>query len=165
MSIFADSEIDSGDIEDAAAEPKFNPWARHRARRLVLQAIYQWQLSALDIADLEAQFSTNDGMKRADASYFRELVRGITSRTEELDRTFAPLLDRAVEALDQVERAALRLGTYELLFGLDVPVRVVIDEAVNLASTFGAEGSHGYINGVLDKLARQLRSVEMAARR
>ena len=104
-------------------------------------------------------------MKRADADYFRELVRGIVGRTAELDSAFAPLLDRAVEALDQVERAALRLGTYELLFGLDVPVRVVIDEAVTLASTFGAEGSHSYINGVLDKLARQLRSVEMATPR
>lgn len=158
---------DADDSSDPAAiaDKPFNPWTRHRARRLVLQAIYQWQLSGLDVADLEAQFSTNQGMKRADADYFRELVRGIVGRTAELDSAFAPLLDRAVEALDQVERAALRLGTYELLFGLDVPVRVVIDEAVTLASTFGAEGSHSYINGVLDKLARQLRSVEMATPR
>lgn len=161
------SETGDSEADDSAVDPArpFNPWARHRARRLVLQAIYQWQLSGLDVADLEAQFSTNDGMKRADAGYFRELVRGIVSRTDELDSAFAPLLDRAVDALDQVERAALRLGTYELLFGLDVPVRVVIDEAVTLASTFGAEGSHSYINGVLDKLARQLRSVEMATPR
>ena len=154
-----------GDRADIDPAKPFNPWARHRARRLVLQAIYQWQLSGLDIAALEAQFSTNDGMKRADAGYFRELVRGIVSRTDEIDSAFAPLLDRAVDALDQVERAALRLGTYELLYGLDVPVRVVIDEAVTLASTFGAEGSHSYINGVLDKLARELRRAEMAAPR
>ena len=162
MSDTGDSEADDSPVDPARP---FNPWARHRARRLVLQAIYQWQLSGLHIADLEAQFSTNSGMKRADSEYFRELVRGIVSRTSELDTAFAPLLDRAVDALDQVERAALRLGTYELLFGLDVPARVVIDEAVTLASTFGAEGSHSYINGVLDKLARQLRSAEMAARR
>ena len=148
-----------------APAPAFNPWARQRARKLVLQAIYQWQLSGLELPELEAQFSTNDGMKRADAGYFQLLVRGIVQHTDELDRAFAPLLDRAVEALDQVERAALRLGTFELLYGLDVPVRVVIDEAVTLASTFGAEGSHGYINGVLDKLARQVRAAEMSSAR
>lgn len=140
---------------------KMNPWARHRARRLVLQALYQWQLSGTEIIDLTRQFAEADGVKKVDFAFFQELVAGVIARHEDLDAVLAPYLDRAVSALDEVERAALRLGAFELQHRVDVPAKVAIDEAVGLAQSFGAMGSHSYVNGVLDRLARVVRAEEM----
>ncbi len=146
---------------------KVNPWARRQARRAGVQALYEWQMSQNDLATITAGFEANGSLKRADRDFFGELLRGVVTgssadgRTCELDEHFAPLLDRKVSELDKVELAILRLGSFELAQRIDVPYRVVIDEYVELAKVFGAEESHKYINGVLDKVAAKLRTVEI----
>lgn len=138
--------------------------ARHKARRLATQALYTWQMSGQDLADIEGQYSLDHDMSKVDAEYFRELLHKVPAHLSELDEYIAPLLDRTIDEVDPVERAILRLGSYELAFRLDVPYRVVINEAVNLAKTFGADQSHKYINGVLDGVAKKLRAVEIKAK-
>ncbi len=138
--------------------PKPNPWARRRARRALVQAVYQWQITGADAATVTAEFGK--ALTRADGDFFDELLRGVLSAAAELDALFAPLLDRGVNELDQFERAILRLGTYELAHRIDVPYRVVIDEYVELAKLFGAEEGYKYVNGVLDGLSHLLREPE-----
>ncbi len=133
---------------------------RHWARRLALQALYQWDLARQRPAEIVAQFAEDDNWSRADTAYFGELVRGVTAQADALDARIAPYLDRPMAEVDPVERAVLRIATYELLHRLDVPFRVVIEEAVSLAAKFGAEGGHRFVNGVLDRLARELRPFE-----
>lgn len=135
--------------------------ARSRARWFAVQALYQWQLSGLDLGEIEGQFLAEEEMGQCDVDYFRELLHQVPGRLHELDGHLAPFLDRPIEEVDPVERAILRIGTYELGFRLDVPYRVAINEAVELAKTFGAEQSHKYVNGVLDKVAKGLRADEM----
>jgi N utilization substance protein B len=135
--------------------------ARRNARRCALQAIYQWQVGGQDVAEIESQFLSGEDITRADAEYFGLLVRGVTARAAELDARLKPFLDRPVEGLDPVELAILRIGAYEFSHHPETPYRVVINEAVELAKDFGAEQSHRYVNGVLDKLARVLRRAEM----
>jgi N utilization substance protein B len=136
--------------------------ARTMARRAALQALYQWQLSHQPPAEIEAQFLAAGHMGRADIPYFQELLRRIPAEVAALDDTLAPLLDRPVGQLDPVTRSILRIGVFELKYRPDVPWRVVIDEAVELARVFGAEQSHRYVNGVLDAVARKLRAAEDA---
>lgn len=135
---------------------------RTMARRRAVQALYQWQQLGQDLADIELQFLTEQEMDRVDVEYFKELLHAVPKNLEELDQHLQPLLDRNIESVDSVERAILRLGTYELIYRLEIPYRVVINEAIELAKTFGAEQSHRYINGVLDKLTLILRSAECA---
>ena len=137
------------------------PWARRRSRRAVLQAIYAWQLTATDFADLKTQFATAERMKNADSAFFLDCLQGVLREVDSLDAQFGPHLDRAIKALDQVERAILRIGTFELKARLDVPARAVINEWVELAKTFGAEESFRYINGVLNRVAWELRRPEL----
>jgi N utilization substance protein B len=137
---------------------------RHKARRLATQALYTWQVAGQDLADIEAQYCTDLDMSKIDSEYFHELLHKVPARIEELDEHIAPLLDRGMEEVDGVERAILRLGCYELAYRLDVPYRVVINESVKLAKTFGADQSHKYINGILDGIAKKLRAAEMNAR-
>jgi N utilization substance protein B len=144
---------------------KVNPRARRQARRALVQAIYQWQMTGLDTRGLEKQFEEEGTLDKADRPFFEEALRQVTLNTNDYDELVEPLLDRALKDLDKVELAILRLGTFELKERIDIPYRVVIDEYVEQAKTFGAEQSHKYINGVLDKLATQLRSVEVQARR
>ena len=139
-----------------------NVWARRRARRALMQAVYAWQMTDGDLADIAAQFKTSDHLKKADEDYFHECLRGVLAGVAELDPLFEPYLDRRIDQLDYVERAILRAGSYEMKSRLDVPVRVVIDEWVELAKKFGAEDSFRYINGVLDRVARDVRSGELA---
>jgi N utilization substance protein B len=139
--------------------------ARNRARRLALQALYQWLLTGDTPGDLIAQFREDEDLKKADGAYFEELVIGCIREAEPIAATLAPWLDRPIAQLDPVERAALSIGAYELAHRLDVPFRVVITEGVDLAKTFGGEDSHKYVNAVLDRVARQLRAAECAARR
>lgn len=145
--------------EEAAKQVK--PWLRTLTRRLLLQATYQWQISQAAPAEIEKQFE--DKLRRADRAYFNDVLIGVVQQHEALDARIAPKLDRKLSALDQVERAILRIGTYELAHRPDVPFRVVIDEAVKLARSFGATGSHRYVNGVLDRLARELRASEVGS--
>ena len=141
----------------------FNPWARRRARRLVLQALYQWKVAGAEVAVIEKQFEEKTGHKKVDEGYFSELLRGVILNVETLDMLIEPLLDRKLTELDPVELSILRLAAFELSQRLDVPYKVVIDEAVELARSFGAEESHKYINGVVDKLANDLRALEKNA--
>jgi len=145
------------------SEVRFDPWSRRRARRLLLQALYQWQMSGADEAEIERQFREDPNFERVDAVFFHEVLRGVIGSCAALDECLAPLLDRKVMELDRVELALLRMGVYELCHRHDVPFKVAIDEAVGLARVFGAEESHRYINGVLDAVARTQRSREVAA--
>jgi N utilization substance protein B len=138
--------------------------ARSRARRRALQAIYAWQMSGSSVRAVIEQFRHEQDMQVADLEYFEDLVRGVDTHRAELDAALAPFLDREIEQVDPIERAALRLGAYELKCRPDVPYRVVLNEAVELAKRFGAEHGHTYVNGVLDKLAREWRGTEAGAR-
>jgi len=140
------------------------PAARRKARRYTLQALYQWQLAGAALNDIEAQFLADNDMKKVDRAYFHALLHGVPAQVSGLDEALRPFLDRRVEELSQVEKAILRMGAFELKERIDVPYRVVINEAIELAKTFGAEDSFKYVNGVLDKLARRLRSAETAHR-
>ncbi len=137
--------------------------ARTRARRTALQALYQWDLGRQDLRDIEVQFLGAQDMRKVDIHYFRELLHEVPARLDELDAEITPFLDRPTKQLDPIERAILRIGAYELKCRLEIPWRVVINEAIELAKMFGAEQSHKYVNGILDKAATQLRPVEMHA--
>ncbi len=134
---------------------------RSRSRQLALQALYQWQLASQNIKEIIQQFKDNEPPNSYEEAYFTDLVRGVPTHLHELDEALSPYLDRAILSVDPVERAALRLGAYELAHHPEVPYRVAINEAVELTKIFGAEDGHKYINGVLDKLARQLRPAEI----
>jgi N utilization substance protein B len=136
---------------------------RRKARHFGLQALYQWTLSGAALADIEAEFRVDNDFQHTDGDYFSALLRGVTSDVDAIEALFAPALDRSLDDLDPIERNLLRLGTYELRDRIDVPYKVVINEAVSLAKKFGATESHRYINGVLDKVARDLRTIELAA--
>jgi len=131
--------------------------ARHRARGLLLQALYQWQIAGDDAGDVVVQFVDGRDMSGADIDYFRELMRGITASVSELDAEIEPLLERSLALVDPVERAIVRMACYELNERLEVPVRVVIDEAVELAKRYGAEQGHRFVNGIVDRLAHRIR--------
>ena len=136
---------------------------RRKARTLIVQALYQWYISKSDPLEIEAQFHEQNGGK-IDWEYFSEVFLEIPMQQEALDKHISPLLDRELNSLDPVERALLYLGTFELANRIDIPCRVVINECVELAKTFGATDGHKYINGVLDKLAKNLRSVELSSK-
>ena len=142
---------------------KYFTRGRSWARRLAMQAIYQWQMTGLDPAAITAQFQADQDMSKADLGYFQELMQQVPARVQDIDAAIDPFLDRPLPQVDPVELAILRLAGYELLQRLDVPYRVVINEAVELAKKFGAEQGHRFINGVLDKAARQLRPLEIQA--
>ncbi|MCR3755813.1 MAG: transcription antitermination protein NusB [Sodalis sp. Psp] len=133
------------------------PTARRRARECTVQVLYSWQLSHNNIADIEAQFLVEQDISDMDVAYFHELYSGVTMNPHELDELMVPYLSRHLEALGHVERAVLRVALFELSKCQDVPYKVVINEAIELAKIFGAEGSHKFINGVLDKVAPQIR--------
>lgn len=132
---------------------------RRRARECAVQAIYSWQVSKNDLSDVEANFIAEQDMKGVDSKYFRELLNGVAKNTAILDEKMTPFLtSRTTGELGEVELAVLRIATYELLRREDVPYKVVINEAIELAKIFGAEDSHKFVNGVLDKLAPTIRS-------
>ena len=135
--------------------------ARRRARRALLQALYQWQVGGAGIAEISHQFGQGEALKKADTDFFHTCLAGITQDVEAIDGLYSGYLDRKVEQLDHVERAVLRAGAQELRDRRDVPFRVVLAEWVSLASQFGAEDGHRYVNGVLDRVARDLRPTEV----
>lgn len=139
--------------------------ARSRARRRALQAIYAWQLSGNRIDGVIDQFRHEQDMQIADLDYFEDLVRGVARSHAEFDAAILPFIDREIDRIDPIERAVLRIAAYELRDRIDVPYRVVINEAVETTKRFGAEHGHTYVNGVLDKLAALWRSVEYRAGR
>lgn len=142
-----------------------DPAARSRSRRRALQAVYAWQLSHTPVNVLLEQFSTEQDMEVADLAYFEALVRGVISGHNELDQSLSMYVDRPMEQVDPIERAVLRIAAYEMRDRLDVPYRVIINEAVEIAKRFGSDHGHTYVNGVLDQAAGQWRSAEINARR
>lgn len=132
---------------------------RKRARDLLVQALYQWQLAGADAEQVEAEFRADNGRK-TDWEFFHDAIGHIANHTAEIDQSFALYLDRDIKQLDPIETGILRLGLYELGQRIDVPYRVVINEYVDLAKKYGASESHKFINGVLDKAARKLRALE-----
>ncbi|MES2662674.1 MAG: transcription antitermination factor NusB [Pseudomonadota bacterium] len=136
--------------------------SRKLARERILQALYQWQLSDAPDNELIAQYRVDHADEVIDWPFFEQAIRTITSTSKELDEQYVSFLDRTIEQLDPIERGVLRLGIFELMHRVDVPYRVVINEAVELAKRYGATESHKYINGILDKAARQLREVEIS---
>jgi N utilization substance protein B len=137
---------------------------RSKARSLAVQAIYQWQMAGQPVGEIVAHFLAEYGGKKLDGDYFQDLISGVTANLGHIDQGLANCLDRDIERVDPVERAILRIAGYELLLHPEIPYRVVINEAVELAKVFGAEQGHRYVNGVLDKAAHELRPLEMAAR-
>ncbi len=136
------------------------PMLRRRARRRALQAVYAWQLSGRPMAEIIEQFDEERDRELADQEYFEDLLRGIDKNLKDIDACLLEVVDRPVEQIDQIERGVLRLAGYELLKRIDVPYRVVIDEAIALVRHFGSDQGHNYINGVLDALAKSARQVE-----
>lgn len=137
--------------------------ARHKARRLATQALYTWQMGGQDITDIDEQYRLEHDMSKVDQEYFNDLLHQVPVHVEELESHIIPLLDRELEQVDPIERAILRLGVYELAYRPDVPYKVVINEGVELAKTFGAEDGHKYVNSILDGIAQKLREVEVRA--
>lgn len=133
---------------------------RHKARTLAMQAIYQWQLTGDNLGDICNQFLEREDSKTFTSSFFRELMHGVPMNLKEVDASLGPVLDRSVESLDPVERAIVRLGAYELMRHPEVPYRVVINEWVEVDKDYGSEQGHKFVNGVLDKLAKQVRTLE-----
>ncbi|MDO6640102.1 transcription antitermination factor NusB [Shewanella sp. 5_MG-2023] len=128
------------------------PSERRKARRLAVQAIYSWQLSKNNVADVEHEFLTEQNINGVDVAYFRELLSGVASKATQLDDLLKPHLDRDIEDVSPVEKAIVRLAAYELTYRKDVPYKVAINEGIELAKAFGADDSHKFVNGMLDKL-------------
>ena len=148
--------------KEISTKKSFSRHARVRARRSAVQALYQWAMSAMPIQDVINEFiNERTELKKADTDYFKEILRGATRESENLDKQLIPLLDRTLDELDPVEKAILQIGLYELTFHPELPYKVVLNEAVDLAKMFGAEQSYKYINVVLDKAAQNIRKVEM----
>lgn len=140
-----------------------NPSARRNAREYALQAMYQWQITETPLHELELQFLTREIRKKTDLDYFRELIHSIPKQCDELDLLMTPFLSRPLKELDPIELAILRIGIYELSKRLDVPYRVAINEALELAKKFGSIEGFKFVNGVLDQLAKKLRTHEINA--
>lgn len=137
---------------------------RHRARELAMQGVYEWRLSGKNAKLIENGTRDEKSLGRYDTEFFGQLLNGAIAQHEELAAQIAPHLDRKVDELSPVEYSVLLLGAYELTHHPEVPYRVVINEAVELAKTFGGSDGHKFVNGVLDKLAAQVRAAEVAAK-
>jgi N utilization substance protein B len=147
----------------AHANPSKNRTPRHRAREFALQGLYQWLLNNEDATTVVNNIRAAHGFEKADADHFTTLLYGTIRDSVGLREAFAPLIDRGVAELSPIEHAVLLIGAYELKNNMDIPYRVVINEAVELTKSFGGIDGHKYVNGVLDKLATRLRPDEVAA--
>ena len=149
-------------MAQASGKP-FSTHARVRARRTAVQACYQWLISNQPMSEIIDEFiNEREELKKADRDYFQDLLRGVNRYSGELDEILAPCLDRPLVEVSPVERAILKLGAYELVHHPELPWRVIMNETVELAKMFGAEQSHKYVNGVLDKAARKIREAEIS---
>ncbi len=134
--------------------------ARSRARRMAMQALYEWQVAGNAPSDILNTYRTEQPMEKVDSDYFEELVLNTAKHQQDLDAHLAKLVSRPINEIDPIELAILRMAGYELMHRPDVPYRVVINEAIELAKSFGAEAGHKFVNGILDKLAVELRPDE-----
>ena len=139
------------------------PKEKQKARRMLLQALYSWDVGGTDLVDIEAEFHTDNDMSKVDAALFHTILFGVPKNLAQIDGTYSSYLDRENKQLDPVSRAVLRLSSYEMVFSIDVPYKVVINEGVNLAKTYGPTDAYKFINGVLDKVAIEHRAAEVAA--
>jgi N utilization substance protein B len=139
--------------------------SRRRSREFALQGLYQWLISGSDAGTIDAHMRELEGFPQADAEHFDALLHGCIQEAADLDALLARHVDRRTTELSPIEHGVLMIGTYELKHCIDVPYRVAINEAVELAKSFGGTDGHKYVNGVLDKAAADLRPVEVAARR
>ena len=139
---------------------KHTPAARSRARRFALQALYQMQLSGCSADEAERQFLQDYEMKRVDTQYLHDLLAGIEANRKGLVEAYSRKLDRDESDLGPVERAVLLIGTFEIVYRIDIPFKVSINESIELAKQFGASESHRLVNTVLDELATEFRTVE-----
>lgn len=137
---------------------------RRKARHYAVQALYQWQMAGASSSAIEAEFRTDYDFSVVDLEYFQAILHSVPKEVDTLDALYQPHLDRELRELDPIELALLRMGCFELRDRIDVPYRVVINEAVALAKKFGAADSFKYINAVLDNVARELRVAEASAR-
>ena len=135
--------------------------SRKSAREFTLQGVYGWLVGGADVTLIVANLKEDEQFKRADEDYFRTLLYGVLKEEDTLNARVTPLLDRPITELSPIERGILLIGAYELLYCPDVPWRVAINEGVELAKKFGGTDGHKYINGVLDKLAQDVRAVEI----
>ena len=134
---------------------------KRRARKLALQALYQWQMSGSELYEIEAQFRVANNMEKIDSEYFCRLLHGVTTHVVALEESLIPFLDRPIQNLNPVELAALRIGAFELLHCPEIPYRIVLDASIALAKEFGSQDGYRYVNGVLNNLARQVRVIEI----
>ncbi len=139
--------------------------AKTNARKCAVQALYQWQMTGEDLSQIELHFMEEGMLQGAQKKFFIEIFYGVPKQLNAIDEAMAEFVDRPVEKIDPVERAVLRIGVYELLNRLDTPYKVIINEGVNLAKCFGADGSHKYINGILDKVSQNQRAIEINAKK
>lgn len=135
---------------------------KRKARKLALQALYQWHMSSTELSEIEAQFRVANDMQKVDAEYFCRLLHDIPAQLNQLEEAFIPFLDRPIQSLNPIELTILRISTFELMHCLDIPYRVVLDESVSLAKAFGSQDGHKYVNGVLNNLAKQVRAIEIS---
>ena len=131
---------------------------RHNARKAAVQALYQWDITQQAADEIEPKFSQIHDMQNIDRKFLTEVMREVPNNQAVLEEAIVPFIGREFSSLDPVERAILRLGAYELKFRADVPTKVVMNEMIELAKTFGADHSYKFINGVMDKLATALRT-------
>ncbi|QBG35177.1 transcription antitermination factor NusB [Litorilituus sediminis] len=136
------------------------PSPRRKARELAVQAVYSWQISQNSVSDVEVNFISDNSKRRFDIEYFQLLLRGVTQNVSDIDNAISPHVDRPLDDIDQVEKAILRVAVFELKDCTDVPYRVVINEAIELAKSFAADDSHKFVNGVLDKAVKLIRTQE-----
>ncbi|PTU74140.1 transcription antitermination factor NusB [Pseudomonas mangrovi] len=153
--------LNHDDSQEPAPKAKGRIATRRVARTLAMQALYQWHVAGQSLNEIEAQFRVDNDFSGVDGAYFHEILHGVPRLKTELDELIAPCLDRALDELDPVELAILRLCAYELQQRVDVPYKVVINEGIELAKVFGATDGHKFVNGVLDKLAPRLRAAEV----
>ncbi|TXR54492.1 transcription antitermination factor NusB [Reinekea thalattae] len=142
---------------------KPNPSQRRKARKLALQALYQWHIAEQPITQIEAEFLVDNDMSKVDQEYFSDVLRGVPRIKSELDEHISKHTDRAIDEMTPIELAILRMGTFEFMHRIDVPYKVIINEGVELSKSFGANEAHRFVNGVLDKLAQELRITEVKA--
>jgi transcription antitermination protein NusB len=138
---------------------------RQKARRLLVQALYSWDVGGTDLITIEAEFHVDNNMATVDKELFHDVLFGVPKNLREIDAAYELYLDREQEQLDPVSRAILRLSTYEMIHRIDVPYKVVINEGVNLAKTFGPTDAFKFVNGILDQVAIAKRAIEVAANR
>jgi transcription antitermination protein NusB len=145
----------------AHANPNKNRTPRHRAREFALQGLYQWLLNNEDAGAIDAHIREGHGFDKADAVHFDALLHGAIKQAADLRAGLTPLIDRPIDQLSPIEHAVLLIGAYELGNHIEIPYKVVINEAVELAKSFGGIDGHKYVNGVLDKYAGKVRDVEV----